>query len=320
MRRSGGVALLLLGVVLAQGGKSWGRDVPQNQSESSQLESVRTYAPSDFHQSLLDRLSGGLTQRSPSRLAADSQGRILVTDPALSVVHVFDTQHGKRWQIHGDPRCPLRRPTYIAVDADDNIYVTDMGLYAVFVFQSSGRFLRTIGWGILNVPTGIWVDKPTGTLYVADWWKGQVMSFDSEGRLLQRFGTEGFGPGQLNGPSDVVLHSGILVVLDAGNSRFDLFDLQGQFRGARPFGPNGTPAAYAFDDKENLFYVDLDSGRLIAMDSKGKVLARFGQLPGAGAVFRCVAVDAIGDILALGPALNIETVKLASAASGSAPQ
>ncbi len=138
------------------------------------------------------------------------------------------------------------------------------------------------------------------------------------------FGSWGTGPGQLNRPLDVVVRRDTLVVLDAGNSRFDLFDLQGNFRGIWPFGPNRTPIALACDAAGNLYYVDLDSGGLVAMDPQGRVLAGvrqrlFGQwVPRsyAGPNFMCVALDALGKILALRPSLDVEVFELVSNASG----
>ena len=319
MRRphaAAGVAvLLLLFAVVTPSSHSWGgNDAPHNQAKSSRLASLRTYAPGDFHQSLLDRLSGGLAQRVPYRMAADSQGRILVTDPVLSVVHVFDTRQGKRCQMKGDRRHRLDTPVYIAVDAEDNIYVTEWGRFVVSVFEPSGRFMRTIGLDVLKLPTGIWVDKQNRRLYVADWIRDEILSFDLEGKPLQVFGSWGTGPGQLRRPLDIVLHRDTLVVLDAGNSRFELFDLQGNFRGLWPFGVNRTPIAFAFDAAGNLYYVDLDSGGLVAMDPQGKVLAGFEQRPfgqwtprsSARLNFMCVALDALGKILVLRPTLDVE--------------
>ncbi len=323
MRRlhaTGGVAVVLLFALITQSSKAWGGDAPHDQVKSSHLSSLRTYAPDEFQQSLLDRLSGGLAQGFPYRMAADSKGRILVTDPALSVVQVFDTRQGKRWQIKGDRRHRLHAPAYVAVDADDNIYLTEFGRSVVSVLQPNGHFLRTIGLGVTKMPIGIWVDKPSRRLYVADWMRASILAFDLEGKLLQVFGSWGRGPGQLNRPLDVVVHRDTLVVLDAGNSRFELFDLQGKFRGTWPFGRSRTPIAFAFDAGDHLYYVDVESGGLVAMDPQGEVLAGFGQRPyGYWAPwpnFRCVALDAEGKMLALRPTLEVEVLDLLAEAAG----
>jgi len=324
MRRlhaAAGVAVLLFFAFIIQSSKAWGgNDAPHDQVQSSHFSSLRTYAPRAFQQSLLDRLSGGLAQGIPFRMAVDSQGRILVTDPALSVVHVFDTKQGKRWQIKGDRRHRLSAPAYIAVDVDDNIYLTELGRSVVFVLQPNGHFLRTIGGGILRLPTGIWVDKDNHRLYVADWIRDEIQEFDLEGRPLQVFGSFGAAPGQLLHPLDIVLHRNTLVVLDAGNRRFELFDLQGKVRGMWPYGPDRTPVGLACDAAGNLYYADLDSGGLIAMDSQGKVLAGFGQRPfglwiprsSAERNFMSVALDPLGKIFALRRTLEVEVVELIS--------
>ncbi len=314
MLRSGSVALLLLATVLAQSGTSWSSNGAQGNSHN--LASLKTYTPRNFRQSRLDRWSGGLSQWFPFRMVADSQGRILVTDPVLSAVHVFDTRQGTRSQILGDLHHRLLWPAYIAVDAENNIYVTDLGLLAVVVFQPNGRFLRTIGAGVLNVPTGIWVDQSSQTLYVADWWRSKVFWFDLDGELLGEIGSHGKGSGQLNEPTDIAIHHDTLVVLNNANLRFELFDLQGNSRGIWPFGVNHTPIAFAFDDAGNLFYVDLDSGGLEAVDPQGRQLARFGQVRTfsqprrQGVNFRCVSKGPLGDILALHPTLEIEAFQL----------
>ncbi|HYL12005.1 MAG TPA: 6-bladed beta-propeller [Terriglobales bacterium] len=271
----------------------------------------------------MDRLSGGITERHPYQMAIDSQSRILVTDSGRAVVHVFDTRQKKRWQFRGGSQHHLRAPAYIAVDADDNIYVTDLWQSAVLVFEPSGRFKQMIGSGVFNVPSGIWVDKHNQRLYVADWWKNEILMFDLEGKLLRAFGTRGTGPGQLRGPRDLVVHGDTLVVLDADNSRFQVFDLQGNFRGMWPYGANRTPVAFTFDPADNLYYIDLDSGGLVAMAPQGKVLARFDAQRSFGQWiprpsqpnFMCIATDEGGDILALRPTFRLEVIKLVSDAA-----
>ncbi|MGA2859717.1 MAG: 6-bladed beta-propeller [Candidatus Sulfotelmatobacter sp.] len=326
MPRTKSTFLLLLAGVLSLSANSWGGDDTQrNQSASSSLLLVRTYAPEDFRRPFLDRLSGIPTRGFPFRMATDSKGRVLVTDPALSVVHVFDLKQGKRWELRGGSYHWLSRPAYIAVDGGDNIYVTDLDLPFVMVFRPSGQFLRTIGYGSLSLPTGIWVDSPNRLVYVADWWQNQVLSFDFEGNLIHVFGTPGQGPGQLQRPGDIAIHGDTLIVLDSVNRRFDLFDLQGNFRGIWPFGADRMPLTFTFDGGGHLVYVDLYSGGLVATDPQGTVIARldqlrsYGQSRPAGISFTCVAAGAGGDILALRPTLNVETVRLAAGAPTRVP-
>jgi sugar lactone lactonase YvrE len=320
-----GVAVLLLFAVIIQSSKAWStNDAPQDQVQSTYLSLLKTYSPGRFEESSLDRLSGGLGQGFPYRMAVDSQGRILVTDPVLSVVHVFDTKQGKRWQIKGDRTHRLSAPANIAVDADDNLYLTDFAQSVVSVFRPDGHFVRMIGLGILGMPAGIWVDKNTRKLYVADWINDEVHCFDLEGRPLQVFGSWGTGPGQLHHPLDVVVHGDTLVVLDSGNSRFELFDLQGKPRAIWRFGPNRAPIALACDSAGNLYYVDSDSGGVVAMNPEGKVLGGYAQRPlgewvprsSAGPEFRCVALDELGNILALRPTLEVEVLESVATTNG----
>jgi len=317
-----GVVLLVLASAVSLTANSWaGSGTPPGQSGSSTLQLVRTFAPEEFRQSALDRLSGIPTRGNPFRMASDSQGRVLVTDPEHSVVHIFDVRQGKRWQFKGDSDHWLSRPAYIALDADDNIYLTDQNLPYVVVFRPNGQFLRTIGFALMSMPTGIWVDSPSRTVYVADWGQNQVWSFDLEGGLIRVFG----GPRQLQRPGDIAVHGDTLIVLDSVNRRFDLFDLHGNSRGIWPFGADRMPLTFTFDGGGHLVYVDLYSGGLIAADPQGTVLASlepvrgYGQLRPEGISFTCVAAGAGGDILALRPTFNIETVRLAAGAAGSAP-
>jgi DNA-binding beta-propeller fold protein YncE len=241
-----------------------------------------------------------------------------VTDPAVSSVHVFDTVSKKRWEIRGDRQHRLTKPAYIAADTDGNIYVTDLGLSGVIVYDPSGRFLRTIGSGEFNMPSGVWVDRPNRKLYVSDCWRGEVLSFDLQGIPLRVFGSQGRGPGQFACPRDLVVHGDKLLVLDAGNLRFQIFDLQGQLLGIRPFEVDRKPFAFALDAADNLYYVDMYSGGLVAVDPHGKMVGELEARRARGQWverpscpnFVSIATDAQGNILALRPSLRVEVVQV----------
>ncbi len=69
-----------------------------------------------------------------------------------------------------------------------------------------------------------------GRLYVADPRTPQVLVFDSDGRLLDRFGTEGEGPGDLDRPVLVfATDDDELGVVHFRNGRIQYLDLQGNY-------------------------------------------------------------------------------------------
>lgn len=151
---------LLGNILVAQG------QTPTPPDTAPQVKLIRAVQPKSLRLSDRDRLSGGLPQRVPFRMATDSQGRILITEPYLSLIQVFDIEGGRRWQLKGENIQRMVFPTYIAVDGDDKIYVSEPMLASVLVFFPDGRFARSIGGNELSLPFGLAVDKAGQCLYV----------------------------------------------------------------------------------------------------------------------------------------------------------
>lgn len=285
---------------------------------AAQVTTLRTFDPHDFQLSRIDRLSGGLAQQIPFRMVTDSQGRILVTDPFLSLVHVFDIKAGMRSQINGDHFQRMIFPTYIAVDGDDNIYVSEPLRGTVNVFRPDGHYLRTIGGPQLYVPFGLAIDKSAKKLYVADHYQDVVHVYSLDGAYLQTIGARGSGSGELIDPCDIALHHGVLFVLDKGNARFQFFDPDGSSKGVWPFGNNRSPASFALDPVGNLYAVDMQSLGMIVLDPGGNpvgsfdVLRPYGQPSFANQPpsVTSIAPNSDGSMLALRPALTIDVLKL----------
>lgn len=75
-----------------------------------------------------------------------------------------------------------------------------------------------------------------GHLYVLDGSGHRILRYDSSGRHVATYGSEGAGPGELQGPSVVaVAPDGTIWVSDAGNRRTSVFDPGGGVRAELPF-------------------------------------------------------------------------------------
>src|SRR5579859_3673031 len=144
---------------------SGGRRLTYERSISSERE---TRLKQGFWSRVLDTVAGPPTMHTmlrPYSVVTDSKGRVIVTDPGQSGVHVFDLARQKYRFISRDAdKDPLVSPQCVAVDADDNIYVTDSETGKVFVFSPEGKFRRAIGSlkggeGFFKRPTGIAVDS-----------------------------------------------------------------------------------------------------------------------------------------------------------------
>jgi DNA-binding beta-propeller fold protein YncE len=299
---------------------AWGEDVsksfPSSPPSRVRLERVQSFVFQQLHRSFFQRMidfSGAGTQRSPFRMTVDAKGRILVTDPGSSVVHVVEMEHRTYRQIRGVRGHSLRKPLGISVDAEDNFYVTDLESAGVLVFNPKGHFLRIIGAAVLQAPIGIWVDKEARRLYVADAGNAKVFSFDLKGNVLQVLGSSGSGPGQFQYPTDVIRHHDRIVVVDAGNSRLQVFDLQGNLQDIWPL-LGDRPGSIGFDDANNLYYVELITGHLVVLDSRRRPVATAGDLrPLLGEPdVCCLWVRPNGQVMEMRSRLEVEVLKLIS--------
>ena len=144
--------------------------------------------------------------------SADSRGRIIVTDPGASGVHIFDFAQRKYKFIERKEKSKdaMTTPQCVAVDDKDNIYVTDSEAGKIFVFEPSGKYIRAIGSlkggeGYFKRPTGIAVDSTEQRIYVTDTLRDQVFVLDMQGNIVQTIGKTGNGEGEFNLPTELRL-------------------------------------------------------------------------------------------------------------------
>ncbi len=230
----------------------------------------------------------------PYSIAVDSRGRIIVSDPAIAGVHIFDVAEHKyklidRWEKSKDP---MIEPQCVAVDEQDNIYVTDSKAGKVFVFDAKGKTRHVFGSlnggeGFFKRPTGIAIDREAHRVYVTDTLRDRVYILDAEGQVIHSFGQHGAGDGEFNLPTEVHVKNGLVAVVDAMNFRVQLFDGDGKFQGTigsagEPTGDIYRPKGIAMDSEDHIYIVEAEWGMVQVFDRQGRLLYNFGNGTGFG--------------------------------------
>ena len=233
----------------------------------------------------------------PYSVVTDSQGRIIVTDPGIAGIHVFDFAKQKyKFLSREGGKDPLQSPQCVAVDAQDNIYVTDSETGKILVWNANLKYRRAIGSikggeGYFKRPTGIAVDSSTQRIYVSDTTRHKVFVLDMQGNVLQTLGRNGAAIGEFNFPTELRLHGNELMVVDAMNFRVQVFDRSGQFLyGIGAIGEiSGTmyrPKGIAADSEGNVYVVDGIFDTVQAFNRKGELLYYFGATGSGPAEFQ----------------------------------
>lgn len=218
----------------------------------------------------------------PYSVAVDSRGRIIVTDPGASGIHIFDFPQQKfKFVSHREGKDPLLSPQCVAVDRQDNIYVTDSEAGKIFVFNSNGKFQRVIGSlrggeGIFKRPTGIAVDSEAQRIYVSDTWRNKLFVLDMQGSVLQTIGKSGAGKGEFNFPTDLRVSGESLIVVDSMNFRVQVLTKHGDFRYSIGEGQLFRPKGIGVDSEDHIYVADGLDNLVRVFDQQGRLLYYFG--------------------------------------------
>ena len=210
----------------------------------------------------------------PIAVTSDSNHRVLVADSRA--VHIFDFKHAKYSVLDGG-REHLSKPVSLAVDGHDNIYVVDEGSRTVLVYDSAGKFRRSFGKltggeSYFESPDGIAIDTSTGRIYLCDTRRHMIIMMDENGRILGRVGRRGGGdrPGEFRLPTQAVVSAGELFVLDAGNTRLQIFDSAGHFKQSIALVDAGPRTGLAVDNQENIYVSYPSLGRIQVFNHSGQ--------------------------------------------------
>ncbi len=218
-------------------------------------------------------------------------------------------------------------PRNVALDAQGNLYVVDSENARIVKFDATGKFLLTWGGkspdnspapppGAFSQPWGIGVDK-NGNVYVADTWNHRIQKFDSNGKFITMWGTNGdtrgvaqTQPTQFYGPRAIAVDpQGNVYVTDTGNKRVTKFSPNGEPLGQ--FGGVGSdngqfqePVGLAIDNQGNVYVADTWNQRIQKFDSNFNYVAQWPvQAWDTQTVVNkpYIAVDASGNVFVTDP-------------------
>jgi DNA-binding beta-propeller fold protein YncE len=225
----------------------------------------------------------------PYSIAVDSRGRMIVTDPGMGGIHIFDLALHKYKFLERTEKSKdnLFEPQCVAVDAKDNIYVTDSKSGKIFVFNADGKYQGALGSlkggeGFFKRPTGIAIDDATQHIYVTDTLRDKIYVLDSKGAVLRTIGKRGSGDGEFNYPTELRLRNGLLAVVDAMNFRVQIFDSGDRLVGkigqvGDSSGQVYRPKGIAIDSEDHIYLVEGLWGTVQVFNREGQLLYTFGQ-------------------------------------------
>jgi DNA-binding beta-propeller fold protein YncE len=159
------------------------------------------------------------------KLAADSKGRIYVTDaPNHRIVRIDDMSGAGMISFgsRGNGVGQFEEPIGIAVDPADRIYVADCGNNAVVRMDdmNGSNWVAYGGFGDFSCPWGIALDA-TGRIYLTEYFHDRIVRIDDmAGGNWVTYGSKGWGVGQFDIPLDISVDAaGRIYVLDGRNMR-----------------------------------------------------------------------------------------------------
>jgi DNA-binding beta-propeller fold protein YncE len=203
------------------------------------------------------------------------------------------------WLTGASVNDQLAKPFGLALDEQDNLCITDTGANAViFHDRQKKTWQRWNHIGKLWFSAPVAAAKTNGVIFVADPGLGQVVAFDTAGKLRWSTRTE------LKHPAALAVAGGKLFVADAHQHRVAVFDLAGKYLTA--FGKRGTgpgefnfPTHIATDRADHLLVTDSMNSRVQVFDCAGKFQSQLGSPGDAPGFFsrpKGVAVDSFGHV------------------------
>lgn len=223
-----------------------------------------------------------LVLQRPQAVLVDELRRIYVTDISRQAVVVFDAVRGQLL-TYADAATGQRfkTPLGMARNTEGQLWVADADLGFVSILDKNGLPQGKLSHSSLKRPVGVALDEKSGWIYVADAWEHNIKVFHRDGQLLKTIAKHGEEPGELNGPTYIVLLQDKLYVSDTLNARVQVFSKEGKFlqkigQRGRFIGDFSKPKGVALDRHQHVYVVDSLHDHLLVYDERGRFLLPIG--------------------------------------------
>jgi len=206
----------------------------------------------------------------------DNAGRVLVYDAEGKLL--------RQWWM---PEYSVGKPEKICQFRDGRLAVADTHYHRVLFFDDQGNELARRGSlgrgpGEYIYPVAV-VEDDKENYYVCEYGSNdRVQKFSADGTFLLQFGGFGTAKGEFQRPSGIVWLDSKVYVVDAFNSRIQVFSDAGEFLDVLADGVDSAGLNYPYDICVNpageLIVAEYGAGRVSKFDLSGKLLGRYGSI------------------------------------------
>ena len=162
----------------------------------------------------------------PIAITVDEEKKeVLVADETYSHIVSFDMEKAEPvYGMGGRGEGPGKfRIITDMIAIPDGYLVSDRIELRVQVLDKEGNYIADFGRSELMFPTALAMDK-YGRVYVSDKSDSKIKVYKA-GKLIEKIGRNGYGPGEFRYISDMKIHKDQLYVVDSLNARIQVFDI-----------------------------------------------------------------------------------------------
>ena len=224
--------------------------------------------------------------KHPYSVAISSQSQLFVTESGGDSIQKFRRRGEDVAAEIFAAFHQTKSPTGMAVDGDGFCYIVNSSTHTLAKFNKHGELMAEVGGegserGEFYHPSGVAVVGER--VYVCDRKNNRIKVYSRDLKLLEVFGTQGCGEGELNWPYNIASdEGGLLYVADTDNHRIQVFDECRKF--LHSFGSCGNeegslmrPTGVCVGKNGHLYVTEYSNHRVSVFARDGSFVTSFGS-------------------------------------------